>query len=105
MRTHGALIRIEIVCTHASSEKQPGSPAKTLNDRSVIKEINGTKQSAETVGCKNELVGERSTLEERTHASHGRQSRSKNVSLSNTNVGENSTHDCADFSKLLFLSV
>ncbi|KAL4336701.1 hypothetical protein AHAS_Ahas12G0036500 [Arachis hypogaea] len=47
------------------------------------------------IGLKNVLkfrrlpVGERSALEERTCASSGGQSESKNVGLSNANVGEN----------------
>ena len=51
--------------------------------------MNGAKLSAEAVGCKNESVGERSALEERTRASSGGRSGSENVGLSNANVGEN----------------
>ncbi|QHN97218.1 uncharacterized protein DS421_18g625510 [Arachis hypogaea] len=51
--------------------------------------MNGAKRSAEAVGCKNESVGERSALEERTRASSGGRSGSENVGLSNANVGEN----------------
>ena len=51
--------------------------------------MNGAKRSAEAVGCKNESVGERSALEERTRASSGGRSGSENVGLSNANIGEN----------------
>ncbi|KAL4306298.1 hypothetical protein AHAS_Ahas16G0164300 [Arachis hypogaea] len=50
--------------------------------------MNRAKRSAEAVGCKNESVGERSALEERTRASSGGRSGSENVSLSNANVKE-----------------
>ena len=38
---------------------------------SRIRLTNGTKQSAELVGCKNASVGERSALEESTRAING----------------------------------
>ncbi|CAK8571262.1 unnamed protein product [Lathyrus sativus] len=51
--------------------------------------MNGAKRSAKAVGCKNELVGEHSSLERRTRASRVGQSGSENISLSNENIGEN----------------
>eukprot|EP01018_Ginkgo_biloba_P037947 Gb_09046 [translate_table: standard] len=51
--------------------------------------MNGTKQSAEVVGCQNTSVGERSALEGSTSASRCAQSGSENVGLSNANIGEN----------------
>ncbi|QHO06415.1 hypothetical protein HN51_065272 [Arachis hypogaea] len=43
--------------------------------------MNGAKRSAEAVGCKNESVGERSALEERTRTSSGGRSGSENRKL------------------------
>ncbi|TYI81831.1 hypothetical protein E1A91_D05G180900v1 [Gossypium mustelinum] len=51
--------------------------------------MNRAKRSAEAVGCKNISVGERSTLGGSTRVSGTRRSRSKNVRLSNANIGEN----------------
>ncbi|PHT27616.1 Protein root UVB sensitive 1, chloroplastic [Capsicum baccatum] len=51
--------------------------------------MNGAKRSAEAVGCKNTSVGERSALEGSLRASGGGRSGSKNVGLSNANIGEN----------------
>ncbi|KAK8302914.1 hypothetical protein V6Z11_D04G116700 [Gossypium hirsutum] len=62
---------------------------RPLNDRSVIKEMNGAKRSAEAVGCKNTSVGERSALGGSTRVSGSRRSGSENVDLSNANIGEN----------------
>ncbi|KAL4286641.1 hypothetical protein AHAS_Ahas19G0106500 [Arachis hypogaea] len=45
-------------------QRQPGG-------FTLAPKMNGAKRSAETVGCKNELVRERSALEERTRASRG----------------------------------
>ncbi|KAK8314357.1 hypothetical protein V6Z11_D01G165500 [Gossypium hirsutum] len=45
---------------------------RPLNDRLVIKEMNGAKRSAEAVGCKNTLVGELSALGGSTRVSGSR---------------------------------
>ncbi|KAK7366098.1 hypothetical protein VNO78_38534 [Psophocarpus tetragonolobus] len=74
---------------HRREGNSPDHQLRPLNDRSVIKEMNGAKRSAEAVGCKNESVGERSALEGRTRASSAGRSGSENVGLSNANVGEN----------------
>ncbi|KAK7239896.1 hypothetical protein RIF29_43264 [Crotalaria pallida] len=74
---------------HRREGNSPDHQLRPLNDRSVIKEMNGAKRSAEAVGCKNGSVGERSALEGRTRASSGGRSGSENVGLSNANVGEN----------------
>ncbi|CAN1132446.1 hypothetical protein LINPERHAP2_LOCUS16305 [Linum perenne] len=47
---------------HRREGNSPDHQLRPLNDRSVIKEMNGAKQSAEAVGCKNASVGERSAL-------------------------------------------
>ncbi|KAL4598857.1 hypothetical protein ACB092_11G087200 [Castanea dentata] len=44
---------------------------RSLNDHSIIKEMNGAKRSAEAVGCKKALVGERSALKGSTRESSG----------------------------------
>ncbi|KAL4626207.1 hypothetical protein ACB092_05G078900 [Castanea dentata] len=62
---------------------------RPLNDRSVINEMNGAKQSAEAVRSKKASVGERSALEGSTRESSGGRSGSENVGLSNANIGEN----------------
>ncbi|KAL2999223.1 hypothetical protein AAZX31_09G148400 [Glycine max] len=74
---------------HRREGNSPDHQLRPLNDRSVIKEMNGAKRSAEAVGCKKESVGERSALEGRTRASSAGRSGSENVGLSNANVGEN----------------
>ncbi|KAG8363027.1 hypothetical protein BUALT_BualtUnG0012300 [Buddleja alternifolia] len=51
--------------------------------------MNGAKRSAEAVGCKNTLVGERSALEGSPRMSSDGQNGSENVGLSNANIGEN----------------
>jgi hypothetical protein len=51
--------------------------------------MNGTKRSAEAVGCQNTSVGERSALEGSTSVSRCGRSGSENVGLSNANIGEN----------------
>jgi hypothetical protein len=51
--------------------------------------MNGTKRSAEVVGCQNTSVGERSALGGSTSASRCGRSGSENVGLSNANIGEN----------------
>ncbi|KAB2029601.1 hypothetical protein ES319_D05G175100v1 [Gossypium barbadense] len=51
--------------------------------------MNRAKGSVEAVGCKNISVGERSALGGSTRVSGTRRSRSKNVKLSNANIGEN----------------
>ncbi|PIN17986.1 hypothetical protein CDL12_09350 [Handroanthus impetiginosus] len=51
--------------------------------------MNGAKRSAEAVGCKNALIGERSALERSCRASSGGQRESENVGLNNANIGEN----------------
>ncbi|CAN0857152.1 hypothetical protein LINGRAHAP2_LOCUS6668 [Linum grandiflorum] len=43
-------------------ENSPDHQLRSLNDRSVIKEMNGAKRSAETVGCKNASIGEPVTI-------------------------------------------
>ncbi|KAL2247863.1 UNVERIFIED_CONTAM: hypothetical protein Sindi_2638600 [Sesamum indicum] len=48
---------------HRREGNSPDHQLRPLNDRSVIKEMNGAKRSAEAVGCKNTSVGERSALE------------------------------------------
>ncbi|XLU97181.1 hypothetical protein S245_011521, partial [Arachis hypogaea] len=90
----------KITRVNVGQGKQPDHQLRPLNDRSMIMECviahstlapkkNGTKQSAETVGCKNKLVGEPSAFEKRTRAGICRQSRSKNLGLSNANISEN----------------
>ncbi|KAJ1254336.1 hypothetical protein BS78_K081800, partial [Paspalum vaginatum] len=74
---------------HRREGNSPDHQLRPLNDRSVIKEMNGAKRSAEVVGCQNASVGERSALEGSKHESGGRRSGSENVSLSNENIGEN----------------
>ncbi|TYH91283.1 hypothetical protein ES332_A13G107500v1 [Gossypium tomentosum] len=74
---------------HRREGNSPDHQLRPLNDRSVIKELNGAKRSAEVVGCKNASVGERSALGESTRVSESRRSESENVGLSNANVGEN----------------
>ncbi|CAM6054681.1 unnamed protein product [Sphagnum tenellum] len=51
--------------------------------------MNGTKRSAEAVGCQNTSVGERSALERSISVSRCGRSGSENVGLSNANIGEN----------------
>ena len=51
--------------------------------------MNGTKRSAEAVGCQETSVGERSVPGRSTSASRCGQSGSENVGLSNANIGEN----------------
>ncbi|KAG8491935.1 hypothetical protein CXB51_015273 [Gossypium anomalum] len=51
--------------------------------------MNGANRSAEAMGCKNALVGERSTLRGNTCMNRNRQSGSKNVGLINTKNCEN----------------
>ncbi|CAN1129014.1 hypothetical protein LINPERHAP2_LOCUS4986 [Linum perenne] len=48
---------------HRREENSLDHQLKPLNDRSVIKEMNGAKRSTEAVGCKNALVGERSSYD------------------------------------------
>lgn len=50
--------------------------------------MNGTKWSAEVVGCKNESVRELSALEGRTCKSSAGWSGSENADLNNANVSE-----------------
>ncbi|CAN1203122.1 hypothetical protein LINPERHAP2_LOCUS45742 [Linum perenne] len=42
---------------HRREGNSPDHQLRPLNDRSVIKEMNGAKRSAEAVGCKNASVG------------------------------------------------
>ncbi|PHT40428.1 hypothetical protein CQW23_19282 [Capsicum baccatum] len=51
--------------------------------------MNGSKRSAEVVGCNNTSIEEHSTLEGILCASGGERSGSDNVGLSNVNIGEN----------------
>ncbi|BBN20668.1 hypothetical protein Mp_Vg01240 [Marchantia polymorpha subsp. ruderalis] len=51
--------------------------------------MNGTKRSAEAVGCQNTSVGERSALGRSISVSRCGRSGSENVGLSNANIGEN----------------
>ncbi|PHT53573.1 hypothetical protein CQW23_08035 [Capsicum baccatum] len=51
--------------------------------------MNGAKRSAEVMGYKNTLMGERSALERSLCVSGGGRRGSENVGLSNTNIGEN----------------
>uniref|UniRef100_A0A2N9I366 Uncharacterized protein ycf68 n=1 Tax=Fagus sylvatica TaxID=28930 RepID=A0A2N9I366_FAGSY len=74
---------------HRREGNSPDHQLRPLNDRSVIKEMNGAKRSAEAVGCKKASVGERSALEGSTRESGGGRSGSENVGLSNANIGEN----------------
>ncbi|CAI0450470.1 unnamed protein product [Linum tenue] len=74
---------------HRREGNSPDHQLRPLNDRSVIKEMNGAKRSAEAVGCKNASVGERSALGGSIRASGGGRSGSENVGLSNANIGEN----------------
>ncbi|GAV76608.1 hypothetical protein CFOL_v3_20081, partial [Cephalotus follicularis] len=46
---------------HRREGNSPDHQLRPLNDRLVIKEMNGAKRSAEAVGCKNASVGERSS--------------------------------------------
>ncbi|CAJ1978176.1 unnamed protein product [Sphenostylis stenocarpa] len=71
---------------HRREGNSPDHQLRPLNDRSVIKEMNRDKRSAEAVGCQSESVGERSALEGRTRASSVGRSGSENVGLSNTNI-------------------
>lgn len=54
--------------------------------------MNGTKRSAEAVGCQDTSVGERSVPGGSTSVSRCGQSGSENVGLSNANIGENPMH-------------
>ncbi|KAL1562880.1 hypothetical protein AAHA92_05405 [Salvia divinorum] len=74
---------------HRREGNSPDHQLRPLNDRSVIKEMNGAKRSAEAVGCKNTSVGERSALERSLCVSSSGRSGSENVGLSNANIGEN----------------
>ncbi|CAD5336140.1 unnamed protein product (chloroplast) [Arabidopsis thaliana] len=74
---------------HRREGNSPDHQLRPLNDRSVIKEMNGAKRSAEAVGCQNASVGERSALGGSNRASGGGRSGSENVGLSNANIGEN----------------
>ncbi|KAF8042307.1 hypothetical protein BT93_A0818 [Corymbia citriodora subsp. variegata] len=74
---------------HRREGNSPDHQLKPLNDRLVIKEMNGAKRSTKAVGCKNTSVGERSALEGSTCESRGGRSGSENVGLSNANIGEN----------------
>ncbi|KAG6424941.1 hypothetical protein SASPL_115364 [Salvia splendens] len=74
---------------HRQEGNNPDHQLRPVNDRSVIKEMNGAKRSAEAVGCKNTSVGERSALERSLCVSSSGQSGSENVGLSNANIGEN----------------
>ena len=51
--------------------------------------MNGTKRSAEAVGCQKTSVGERSALGGSTSVSRCGRGGSENVGLSNANIGEN----------------
>ncbi|KAL1152632.1 hypothetical protein V6Z11_A09G122800 [Gossypium hirsutum] len=62
---------------HRREGNSPDHQLRPLNDRSVIKEINGAKRSAEAVGWGS------------TRVSGSRRSRSENVGLSNANISEN----------------
>ncbi|CAA7014161.1 unnamed protein product [Microthlaspi erraticum] len=72
---------------HRREGNSPDHQLRPLNDRSVIKEMNGAKRSAEAVGCQNASVGERSALGGSNRASGGGRSGSENVGLSNANIG------------------
>ncbi|CAN0913304.1 hypothetical protein LINGRAHAP2_LOCUS27842 [Linum grandiflorum] len=74
---------------HRPEGNSPDHQLRPLNDRSVIKEMNGAKRFAKAVGCKNASVGERSALGGSTRASGSGQSGSENVGLSNANIAEN----------------
>ncbi|TYI69042.1 hypothetical protein E1A91_D08G127300v1 [Gossypium mustelinum] len=45
---------------HRREGNSPDHKLRPLNDRSVIKEMNRAKRSAEDMGCKNASAGERS---------------------------------------------
>ncbi|KAH7425876.1 hypothetical protein KP509_11G075600, partial [Ceratopteris richardii] len=74
---------------HRREENSPDHQLRPLNGRSVVKEMNKTKRSAEAVGCQSTLVGERSVKSRSTSASTCGQSGSENVGVSNANIGEN----------------
>ncbi|KAH7351691.1 hypothetical protein KP509_19G010200, partial [Ceratopteris richardii] len=73
---------------HRREGNSPDHQLRPLNGRSVVKEMNGTKRSAEAVGCQSTSVGERSVKGRSTSASRCGQSGSENVGLSNANIGE-----------------